>query len=257
MFCKKCGKELRDGLQFCPQCGTPVKGHVKDCQNQAEIGDIHSHTVSIQSQSNDSEKEKTNKGMVIAMIVLAIFIIAIGGVAFWMLGGKDLVSDLLPQSREIESDDEDEDETKEERDVSEAENDIEGIFFEDQEENNTVAEIGEDSVKEEETVEDVLEEVPEDVLEVSEYLLEDSDNRYITKKELEGFDAQMCRLARNELYARHGRKFDDEELQSYFDSLSWYQGTIEAEEFEESMLNDYEVANRDLIVEYEEEMGYR
>lgn len=91
----------------------------------------------------------------------------------------------------------------------------------------------------------------------SEYILENSSSQYLTKTDLEGFSADDCRLARNELYARHGRKFDSEDLQAYFDSCSWYQGTIEPGDFQESMLNDIEIANRDLIVEYEEEMGYR
>ena len=69
--------------------------------------------------------------------------------------------------------------------------------------------------------------------------------------------AEECRLARNELYARHGRMFDDEELQTYFNSKDWYSGRIKPSDFQESMLNDYEVYNRDLIVSFEEDKGYR
>lgn len=75
--------------------------------------------------------------------------------------------------------------------------------------------------------------------------------------ELEGYTEDDCRIARNELYARHGRKFSDEFLVTYFESKSWYEGTIEPEDFDESVFNEYELANRDLIVEYEEKMGYR
>ncbi len=91
----------------------------------------------------------------------------------------------------------------------------------------------------------------------SEYILKDSSSRYLTKDDLQGFSADDCRIARNELYARHGRKFDDEGLQSHFNSCSWYQGTIEPSDFEETMLSDIEIANKNLIVEYEKEMGYR
>lgn len=35
------------------------------------------------------------------------------------------------------------------------------------------------------------------------------------------------------------------------------EGYIEPSDFNDSVLNDYEIANRDLIVQYEEEMGYR
>ena len=46
-------------------------------------------------------------------------------------------------------------------------------------------------------------------------------------------------------------------LKSYFESKSWYEGTIEPEDFDDSVFNEYEIANRDLIVEYEKEKGYR
>lgn len=91
----------------------------------------------------------------------------------------------------------------------------------------------------------------------SEYLLADSDSRYLTEDDLAGFTAEQCRLARNEIYARHGRRFKDPALQRYFDSLSWYDGTIEADAFNDSVFNSYERANCSLIIDYEREHGYR
>lgn len=90
-----------------------------------------------------------------------------------------------------------------------------------------------------------------------EYILPDSDSRYLSLSDLAGMTKEECRFARNELYARHGRIFDDAELQDYFDAKDWYMGTVSSEDFDEGILNDYEMKNRDLIVEYEEEMGYR
>ena len=89
------------------------------------------------------------------------------------------------------------------------------------------------------------------------FLLPDSDCKYITKEDLKKFDAEQRRLARNEIYARHGRKFQDEAVQKYFEGCSWYEGLIEPDQFEEALLNEYEISNRDLIVEYEKEKGYR
>jgi len=89
------------------------------------------------------------------------------------------------------------------------------------------------------------------------YVLPGSDMRYVSKEELKDFTAEQCRLARNELYARHGRIFDDEFLQKYFSSKDWYSPSIATADFKESMLNEYEIANRNLIVEYEKERGYR
>ena len=107
-----------------------------------------------------------------------------------------------------------------------------------------------------ESTEDEMEEFANDESE-SEYIFENSDTGYLSRSELDGLSAEECRIARNELYARHGRLFDDEELQEYFNSCSWYVGTISAKDFSEDILNEYEIANRDLIVKYEKEMGYR
>ena len=65
-------------------------------------------------------------------------------------------------------------------------------------------------------------------------------------------------MARNEIYARHGRLFIDEELQNYFDSCSWYEGYIEPEDFDEkSELSKCERKNAKLILKYEKKKGYR
>lgn len=85
----------------------------------------------------------------------------------------------------------------------------------------------------------------------NEYVFPDSDSRYLTLADLVGLDAQTLRYARNEIYARHGRRFSDQELQAYFDGKSWYQGTIEPEDFEESLLSEIEKTNAELILMYE------
>ncbi len=78
---------------------------------------------------------------------------------------------------------------------------------------------------------------------VSYYILPDSDTRYYTEDELRALTQDELRLARNEIYARHGRMFDAQDLQTYFESQPWYRGTIEPADFSDNMLNDYEKAN--------------
>ena len=63
--------------------------------------------------------------------------------------------------------------------------------------------------------------------------------------------ADTLRLARNEIYARHGWIFESEDLSEYFNSMSWYEGIYTKDEFDESWLNKYERANVDLIKSYE------
>ncbi|MCD8148271.1 MAG: YARHG domain-containing protein [Clostridiales bacterium] len=88
------------------------------------------------------------------------------------------------------------------------------------------------------------------------YILPNSDTSYLSKSDLENLTAEELRIARNEIYARHGRIFTDDSLNEYFNSKSWYNGTISADDFDNSILNEYEKANAELISEYESEMGY-
>lgn len=91
----------------------------------------------------------------------------------------------------------------------------------------------------------------------TEYIIPDSASRYLDKSDLQNLTAEQLRIARNEIYARHGRLFDDEQLQAYFNSQPWYHGTIAPADFSESVLNDFERENTYTISDYEKEMGYR
>lgn len=85
----------------------------------------------------------------------------------------------------------------------------------------------------------------------SNMILPESGSRYLTQEDLAGLDKETLRLARNEIYARHGRKFETEDLNEYFSRQPWYLGYLSAEEFDDAVLNEYEKANIDLIKEVE------
>ncbi len=86
----------------------------------------------------------------------------------------------------------------------------------------------------------------------SPYILPDSDTRVYTKIELAGLTKDELRIARNEIYARHGRRFESQDLQNYFDGKSWYNGTIAPGDFNNNVLNDTELKNIALIEDVEE-----
>lgn len=91
----------------------------------------------------------------------------------------------------------------------------------------------------------------------TEYILPDSDSRYISENELGGMSSEQLRLARNEIFARHGRKFKDAQLQEYFNTKSWYSPQYDADSFDENMeqiLNQYELKNADVIKTRENEV---
>ena len=90
-----------------------------------------------------------------------------------------------------------------------------------------------------------------DSSEENEYVLPDSANRKLKKSDLKGLSKEELRIARNEIYARHGRMFDDKKLQKYFDSQSWYDGTVPASEFSEDVLSSVEKKNVAFIRQFE------
>lgn len=59
-------------------------------------------------------------------------------------------------------------------------------------------------------------------VEKSEFILPDSSFRLLTAEDVKGLTREQIKLARNEIYARHGRKFKDESLNSYFGAKAWY-----------------------------------
>ena len=84
------------------------------------------------------------------------------------------------------------------------------------------------------------------------YILPESSDRLLDASELYGMDAATLRLARNEIYARHGRIFASEDLNAYFRTKSWYNGTIPAASFDESVISRIERVNLKLITDVEE-----
>ncbi len=97
---------------------------------------------------------------------------------------------------------------------------------------------------------------------------EKSSNRYekadhlsyttVTKYTLEDLsilDSYGLKITRNEIFARHGRMFNDQELQEYFKRQQWYVPQIAANDFDTSCLNEVEKYNVNLISVYEEQIG--
>ena len=92
------------------------------------------------------------------------------------------------------------------------------------------------------------------------YILPESNSRYYSEEEIEGLTDREVLFALNEIYARRGRIFAGEEFRRYFESKSWYNGTIPPEEFDANQnerFNEYEKANISLLVRIAQERGIR
>ena len=92
--------------------------------------------------------------------------------------------------------------------------------------------------------------------ETGEYFFPESSSRYLTDEEINAYSSAQLELAKNEIYARHGRRFVTEYIADYFNSKSWYQGTIDPETFDAeqgSVFNEYEIANINKIQQWEDQ----
>ncbi len=223
MYCRKCGQKLKETSRFCKMCGTPV---MMESTIEDEV---------------ISPVKRKKRWPIVLMMFLGVFLI---GLTVFILKYK---------MNEISEQSEVPDNQVTANELSSQTDDFETDFSTD----NSEEDISESMKKEVSEGDQEQTEETEMQDEASEYFIPDSDSRYLTMDDLEGYSEDDCRIARNELYARHGRKFTDENLRSYFESKSWYEGTIEPEDFDDSVFNEYEIANRDLIVEYEKEKDYR
>ena len=88
----------------------------------------------------------------------------------------------------------------------------------------------------------------------SEYIFPDMDTRYLTQDEVSKLSLQAVCYAKNELYARHGRKFLSQELTDYFNDKTWYEGTVDPDSFSPGVFNTYENDNLLLLVSAEEKL---
>ncbi len=85
-----------------------------------------------------------------------------------------------------------------------------------------------------------------DISNVIEPLFE-TDKKYYTKEEFASEPMLIIHLAKNEIYARHGYIFTNEDLNNYFMGCIWYSPTCYGTDFDNSVFNEYEKANLEIL----------
>lgn len=189
-------------------------------------------------------KKKTKLPVVIS--ALALIFVLISGVAIWILlddyhSPEEAHEQYLDVMEELEKEGENADEESnagEDADNSLSENTDISDAAEKEEDATGITEVEDQSQTEEE-----------------QYILPESNTRYLTEKDIEGLSLREINYAKNEIYARHGRKFKSQELQTYFNSKSWYEGKYDPTDFDKnyssSVLNTYEKKNAEFLSEKE------
>ena len=129
------------------------------------------------------------------------------------------------------------------------------IQEDDVQEDNTQEDEAKDRVQEDEVKDDETQDEDTKVEKDSTYILPDSNSRRITRSDLQGLSKEKLRLARNEIFARHGMIFGVPDLDAYFGEKSWYKPTYAYDDFFDKVeMSMIEEANLVLISKVEEEL---
>lgn len=217
MKCEKCGMELEENAVFCGNCGSKTAFDITNVVADSHNSEFVYPEIPMPSKTTVINKNR-NLVLPLAICITIIVTICITLLATdWFKGGND--DNEISHTSDIQN---------EEIDARENDEDL----------------VNTDSMTNEYEL---------DFYESSDYIFP-SDRDYLTKKQLEGLTKDEVALIRNEIYARHGYVFNSEEYKQYFASKSWY---IPNDGFNENMFNPIEKSNKDLIVEYEIEMGWR
>ena len=215
-FCEKCGKEIKYGDRFCTRCGAEVK---------------FLPMTSVNEKPTDIKSDKKSKKKLVVIISVASAVAVVLAVCAIVFVPKMFRNNENEQYKPLQT-----------------------IEITTQQETTQQPSTTIQNTTEPESIDDGSSDADDDYDDYydEDYILPDSGTRKLTNSDLAGLDADELELARNEIYAREGRKFNTEYIQDYFDDKWWYVGTIAPEDFTEDMLNDVEKYNVNFIRNYEE-----
>lgn len=238
MFCKNCGAQVKDSDLFCEKCGARLQPPSDQPQTVKMTYEPESYS------TEQSEKKHSHKAVYIVLgSIMGVLLLAVVLEMLYLnklnKETEDYTAPEVVSSTEASADG-----TKEE----EAEN-----------------EPVQDDEKIEITTTPVPTETPVPTLQTTvsptqaqqDYIFADSSSRYLTESEIRQLTPERMSYARNEIYARHGRKFRDAALQAYFDAKPWYHPQYEPDAFDaiqNTLFNDYEKENVKLISKIEQEI---
>lgn len=257
MKCEICKTNLTEQDKFCPVCGRKVEnnsnyqtnnnafnnGPYDQYQNQGGYNQqqYNQYQNSGYNQGYPQPPKSGGDGMLKMLLAIGIILlmIAIGALIFMLVSSRSSSETEVTEATQDKSGvDSDEKEVEEDED--------------DDDQNGTVIINSDvDSSKSDNVSSSNSSNSSSSSGKTSGYIISGSNSRYLTSSDLSSLSSWELKLARNEIYARHGRRFNDSDIQAYFDSKDWYSGTISPENFSDSVLNEYESSNAIYIKQYE------
>ncbi len=231
--CPECGNLLEEDAMFCNNCGhrvsgedseTEVSNRCPNCNSPLKDGALFcgecgaSLTAQPVQKTVSNESPKKKKDKGLVFLVVLLIVVLVGSIG--------VIGYVYYQNNSV--------------DIETPDINIETKIDEDEEDEiETETDTNTESEENEE---------PEDI-----YLFP-SDREYITESDLSGKSKDEVAMIRNEIYARHGYIFNTEPFKSYFESQEWY---VPNENFNDSIFSEIEKTNKDFLVKYEEDRGWR
>lgn len=275
MFCTNCGAQLPDGTKFCTSCGAALGGP-GPADAAPAAGPDPDKTVQgfvpvqapdpVPSPPPDPAPRSSHGTTALAVIMSLVAVAAVAALAIVLLDpfGTPAASedDQGGQAQEQVNgtdggtDDAADDATADDADAGAADTTTEDDAATDDGtsrggDNNVVVVVNGD--KDPAPAPDTVV-----VHDTGSYVLPDSATHTYSASELSHLSDWELYLARNEIYARHGREFRNDDLQRYFDSQSWYTPLYSPDDFDarsSSILNSVEQANAATILSVEQSRG--
>lgn len=278
-YCMRCGLPVYSGADYCEICmaadAKQPTGYCMNCGQPNFNGEDYCDTCKATAPVANMDAvepvaaSKTKKKGGVIVVILLLLLLLVGTVGYLAIANEWIEA---PEFLRFLQDDEDKREDKNKKDEDEDNGEStegEGLEGEDSDndpgtdqstgENTEPSEAPTDAPVEEPT-EEPTEDPTEEPIDPEDdpllYFVENCDKMYFTEEDIAGFDEEMCRYARNACYAKSGRIFASADLQAYFSQFDWYEGTVSAENFHSGLLNQYQIANINLIMAYEAERGY-
>lgn len=212
MFCTNCGANVPDDSKFCGGCGFSFDGDDAP-QTQSPPPEYQQAPPINQPQSSGGNTATTILATVCVCVIVAA---AVGGAYFLGARSSDDSSsnDQTEVVTQAPSDSTSETTSSSDTTTAESTAPTESTTTDTTSSGETTTVIPEAP-----TYEAPAEPVNHD------YIIPDSNTRYLTHQELHtsGLTQEELALARNEIYARHGRRFSNPSYQAWFDSKTWYQ----------------------------------
>lgn len=276
MRCSSCGKKLKDNQKFCIYCGAPVipaaapaskKGKIKCPYCRAKVSADNLFCTSCgaalsqapaspakyerKEQSAGSQQPGLFKKLLsIAIGIMLVVVIAVGA-AYFLRGSHPAEADVAS----VEG-------TASQSKFAVSSTSVESLTESSKQPDSITAAPSQPQVSPSPSIAPTA--VPTPVPTVVptptanvDYIIPDSDSRFITRADVVGLTLQEVNYAKNEIYARHGRIFKSDELADYFSSKSWYVARYDADTFDEFYapnLNEYEIENAFFLNQIEHEI---